>query len=114
MFIVVVGLQTIDMWDKPVDKQIEVGQNVWQESFDLTVIPTGIVVWSHGVPGTEADFKHSKLESTRYYYFDLAILTKDKIIHVVRVPYYVVGVLNPNGVIDFKEELKKNGNLRNL
>ena len=108
MFITVVVLQVGIMTNKPDPKQ-----NIWQESFDLTQIPTGIVVWTHGVPGMEADFKNA-IESTRYYYFDMAILTSNKIIHVVRVPYYVIGVINPNGKIDFSNKPKKNKNLRNL
>lgn len=81
--------------------------NMHRESFDLTRIPSGLLLWSHGVPGMEADFKHSKTESLRYYYFDVAILTNNGVIHLVRLPYYAVIAINANGIIDFKERLKK-------
>jgi len=78
--------------------------NVWQESFDLGQIPNGIVVWKHGVVGTETNFANAD-STSRYKLFDVGILTEYGVVHRIRVPYYVIGLFK--GYINFRGEVKK-------
>ena len=80
--------------------------NVYQESFDLGMIPTGIVIWSHGVPGSEMAFIHADT-SMRYKYFDIGILSQHQVVHKVRLPYFVMATIRIGFPVDFRKEIKK-------
>ena len=112
LFVIIISF----IWFTPyhTKQTTELNNNIWQESFDLTQIPSGYIIWSHGVPGTEAEFNFAQ-ESYRFYYFDLGIMTKDKIIHRIRIPFYVMGAITSGGnPIDFRGDLKKDNNNSNL
>lgn len=93
-------------------EKIDYNVNIWQESFDLTRIPNGMVIWKHGVPGTEAEFIHAD-STVRYLFFDVGILTRDNIVHRIRIPYYIMGTIKLGFFTKFREEPKKNGLFRN-
>ena len=108
MFIAVVGLQIRN--DFPSTQKI--GEIGWQESFDLTTIPNGLVIWKHGVIGSEIPFIHADT-TVRYKYFDIGILTNDKKVHRVRLPYYIMGTVRLGFPTNYREKEKKNPNSRN-
>lgn len=86
--------------------------HIYQEVFDLRKLPTGLVIWKHGVPGTEMNFAHAD-SSFRYKYFDVGILTKDKIIYKVRLPFYLTGLIMNGFPVDFKDKPKITPHKRN-
>ena len=76
-----------EMWFEPKTENI----NIYQSSFDLTKVPVGMVVWSHGVPGTEMDFANANV-SARYEFFDIGILDKNLVVFQIRVPFYSISM----------------------
>ena len=64
----------------------------YEEVFDLTKIPSGLIIWRHGVPNFEREYKFAE-PSLRYKYFDVGIYNKEKgKVFKVRIPYYAIGM----------------------
>lgn len=105
--LLLIGIIILIPFEKVRDEKIDYRVNIWQESFDLTRIPNGMVIWKHGVLGTEAEFIHSDT-TARYYFFDVGIVTEDKIVHRIRIPYYIMGVIRLGFSTNFREKSKIN------
>ena len=76
---------------------------VWQATFNLESVPNGLVIWKHGVPGTEMAFIHSD-SSTRYEYFDIGILTKNNVVHKIRIPFYTLSMFRLGHPTNYRRE----------
>jgi len=80
--------------------------NVWQSTFNLASVPNGLVIWKHGVIGTEMEFIHAD-SSARYEYFDIGILTQNNVVHKIRVPFYVLSMFRLGQVINYRSQPKE-------
>ena len=86
--------------------------NIYQSSFDLTKVPVGMVIWSHGVPGTEMDFVNANA-SARYEFFDIGILTKELVVFQIRVPFYSISMFEIGSPVNYSPIQNKNPLFRN-
>lgn len=77
----------------------------YEEVFDLNKVPAGMIIWRHGVPNTEMNFNHTD-SSARYEFFDIGILTKDKLVYKVRVPFYTAGLFPLGGTVNLNSQKK--------
>jgi len=91
------------MWFQPKPKTYnEALKRTYQEVFDVRKVPAGLIIWVHGVPGTEQEFKNAP-ESQRYEYFDIGILSKQNKVYKVRIPFYVAGMFPLGGRINMNQ-----------
>lgn len=87
---------------------------IYEEKFDMSKIPAGLVIWKHGVPETHEKFIHAD-SAQRYRQYDIGILSKDvETIYRVRVPYYAIGMFPLGSTVNINKKIKKNPDLRNL
>jgi hypothetical protein len=79
----------------------------FEGSFDLSKVPSGYVIWRHGVPKYPMDFIHGD-SATMYEYFDVGILDNNNgIVYQVRVPFYAIVIFREEYINTDKYRNKK-------
>ena len=112
IIIIMIIITSFGIWDAHLKKRINPlleTNYVFNDSFDMKKVPSGTVIWVHGVPNYDRDFKFMNPEN-RYKYFDVGIWNINRgIVYKIRIPFYVRGMF-PIGITI---NPKKNYNKRN-
>ena len=108
-FIFIIALTVLNNIDKVSKADFE-----YNDKFNLSEVPAGLIIWKHGVPNTYKEFVHAD-STMRYEYFDIGILSKSaETIYCVRVPYNAVRLFQLGGTINIGIHNKNNQHKRNL
>jgi hypothetical protein len=77
-------------------------EKTYEEKFDMATVPAGLIIWKHGIPGTEIAFNHAD-SSARYEKYNVGILTKNgKYVYKVEVPFYAIGLFTLGGTVNIR------------
>ena len=98
LFILVLGFI---MWGSGTKQTtyIPIMEKEYQEVFDLAKVPSGMIIWRHGIPGTETEFLYAD-SASRYEYFNIGILSKNRKVYKVKVPFYAMGLFPLGGTVN--------------
>lgn len=112
LFITIIIL-TYFMWfkPKPTVTYIPARISIYEEMFDVKKVPAGLIIWKHGVPGTETNFIFAE-PPTRYEFFDIGVLTQRGVVYKVRVPFYALAMFTLGKTINMEQEPQSHDNQR--
>ena len=110
VIIIMIVITSFGIWNKHLKKEkipsIETNY-VFDDSFDMKKVPSGTVIWVHGVPNYECDFKFMNPDN-RYKYFDIGIWNIGRgIVYKIRIPFYAKGMFPLGKIINPKLFNKK-------
>ena len=102
-------------WTKESSPSIIKNNVIYEEFFDVDKVPAGLIIWKHGVPGTENNFIFAD-SIDRYEKYHIGILNIEGTkVYKVEIPFYVNALFPLGGFVNkdkmFKKPLYPNKNI---